>query len=68
MLKINPYNYKKKLAEAETLMMLKRRFKGVKFIIIDEISMLQASHLYSIDMRLREITGITDQPFGRMHV
>ena len=39
-------------------------FKNLKFLIIDEISMVRADQLYQIDLRLREITMRPNVIFG----
>ena len=38
--------------------------KNLKFVIIDEISMVKADLLYQLDMRLREIKQRPDKIFG----
>ena len=38
--------------------------KNLRFVIIDEISMVKADLLYQLDMRLREITQKPDKLFG----
>ena len=38
--------------------------KNLRFVIIDEISMVKADLLYQLDMRLREITQKPDKIFG----
>jgi predicted ATPase len=43
-------------------------FKGIKTIIIDEYSMLSQTMLGRIDLRLRQITGKTDQYFGGLSI
>ena len=43
-------------------------FQNVKFLIIDEISMISADMLYNVDLRLREITGRLDTLFGGVSV
>ena len=39
-------------------------FKNLKFLIIDEISMVRADQLFQIDLRLREITMRPNRLFG----
>ena len=39
-------------------------FKYLKVLIIDEISMISAELLQTIDKRLKKITGDYDTPFG----
>ena len=39
-------------------------YKNLKFLIIDEISMVKADQLYQLDLRLREITMRSDEIFG----
>ena len=39
-------------------------FKNLKFLIIDEISMVKADQLYQIDLRLRELTMQPNKLFG----
>ncbi|CAD7087561.1 unnamed protein product [Hermetia illucens] len=43
-------------------------FVGVKFVIIDEVSMIGSDVLHKINLRLQEITGTHDQPFGNMNI
>ena len=38
--------------------------KNLRFVIIDEISMVKADLLYQLDMRLREITQKPEKIFG----
>ena len=38
--------------------------KNLKFVIIDEISMVKSDLLYQLDMRLREVTQKVDKLFG----
>ena len=39
-------------------------FKNLRFLIVDEISMMKADQLYQLDLRLREITMCPDKIFG----
>ena len=39
-------------------------FKNLKFLIIDEISMVKADQLYQIDLRLRELMMQPNKLFG----
>ena len=43
-------------------------FKNVKFLLIDEISMVRADQLYQLDLRLREVTMRPNQLFGGISV
>ncbi|KAL4153959.1 hypothetical protein QTP88_001792 [Uroleucon formosanum] len=50
----------------ETAQQYRCLFKYVKVLIIDEVSMIGAEHLNQIDVRLKQITGNFDEPFGRL--
>ncbi len=39
-------------------------FQKLRFLIIDEVSMVKADQLYQLDLRLREITMRPNDPFG----
>jgi hypothetical protein len=39
-------------------------FKNLRFLIIDEVSMVKADQLYQLDLRLREITMRPNKLFG----
>jgi ATP-dependent DNA helicase PIF1 len=39
-------------------------FKNLRFLIIDEVSMVKADQLYQLDLRLRELTMKTNKLFG----
>ena len=39
-------------------------YRNLKFLVIDEISMVKADQLYQLDLRLREITTRSDELFG----
>ncbi|GFW12389.1 ATP-dependent DNA helicase [Trichonephila clavipes] len=41
---------------------------GVKCIIIDEVRMIGCDVLHKINLRLQEITGVHDQPFGNLNI
>ncbi|GFV12937.1 ATP-dependent DNA helicase [Trichonephila clavipes] len=43
-------------------------FIGVKCIIIDEVSMIGCDVLHKTNLRLQEITGVHDQPFGNLNI
>ncbi|GFU73573.1 ATP-dependent DNA helicase [Trichonephila clavipes] len=43
-------------------------FIGVKCIIIDEVSMIGCDVQHKINLRLQEITGVHDQPFGNLNI
>lgn len=40
------------------------KYQHLRFVIIDEISMMKAGQLYQLDLRLRELTGRLDKIFG----
>ena len=42
----------------------RNQFQNLKFLIIDEISMVKSDMLYQLDRRLREITQKMDEEFG----
>ena len=46
----------------------RNNLKNLKFVIIDEISMVKADLLYQLDMRLREITQRPEKIFGGLAV
>jgi len=50
----------------ETAQQYRCLFKYVKVLIIDEVSMIGAELLNQIDVRLKQITGNFDEPFGRL--
>ena len=54
--------------QGEALEDLRRMWQGVRYLIIDEISMVSAQQLQYIDMRLKEITGQQRLPFGGLSV
>ena len=43
-------------------------YKNLKFLIIDEVSMVKADQLYQLDLRLREITLKSDELFGGISI
>jgi len=54
--------------EGESLRKLQQTFANIKFVIIDEYSMLSQSMLARIDQRMRQITQLFDADFGGMSV
>ncbi|GFX42451.1 ATP-dependent DNA helicase [Trichonephila clavipes] len=52
----------------EVLQNYRSTFIGVKCIIIDEVSMIECDVLHKINLRLQEITGVHDQPFGNLNI
>ncbi|GFT54495.1 ATP-dependent DNA helicase PIF1 [Trichonephila clavipes] len=52
----------------EVLQNYRSTFIGVKCIIIDEVSMIGCDVLHKINLRLQEITGAHDQPFGNLNI
>ena len=54
--------------QGEALEDLRRLWQGVRYLIMDEISMVSAQQLQYIDMRLKEITGQQRLPFGGLSV
>ncbi|GFT97078.1 hypothetical protein TNCV_177041 [Trichonephila clavipes] len=52
----------------EVLQNYRSTFIGVKCIIIDEVSMIGCDVLHKINLRLQEITGVHDQPFGNLNI
>ncbi|XP_065091680.1 uncharacterized protein LOC135712664 isoform X2 [Ochlerotatus camptorhynchus] len=52
----------------EALQLYRNAFANVKAIIIDETSMLGANVLNTVHVRLQEITGNYDDPFGGMRI
>ncbi|GFT95830.1 ATP-dependent DNA helicase [Trichonephila clavipes] len=53
---------------SEVLQNYRSTFIGVKCIIIDEVSMIGCDVLHKINLRLQEITGVHDQPFGNLNI
>lgn len=47
---------------------LTNKLKDVYYIIIDEYSMVGATRMAMIDMRCKEATGNSEEPFGGLHV
>ncbi|GFV15154.1 hypothetical protein TNCV_4328011 [Trichonephila clavipes] len=52
----------------EVLQNYRSTFIGVKCIRIDEVSMIGCDVLHKINLRLQEITGVHDQPFGNLNI
>ena len=52
----------------EVLQNYRSIFIGVKCIVIDEVSMIGCDVLHKINLRLQEITGAHDQPFGHLNI
>ncbi|GFU16409.1 ATP-dependent DNA helicase [Trichonephila clavipes] len=52
----------------EVLQNYRSTFIGVKCIIIDEVSLIGCDVLHKINLRLQEITGVHDQPFGNLNI
>ncbi|GFX69602.1 hypothetical protein TNCV_1769711 [Trichonephila clavipes] len=52
----------------EVLQNYRSTFIGVKCIIIDEVSMIGCDVLHKTNLRLQEITGVHDQPFGNLNI
>ena len=46
---------------------MRERFKNVKFIIVDEFSMMKVELLYRLDLRMKELK-INNRPFGGVSV
>ena len=43
-------------------------FKNLRFLIVDEVSMVKADQLYQLDLRLREVTMRPDKLFGGVSI
>lgn len=52
----------------EALQLYRNAFANIRAIIIDEVSMIGADVLNTINSRLQEITGNYDDPFGGMQI
>ncbi|GFX15035.1 ATP-dependent DNA helicase [Trichonephila clavipes] len=52
----------------EVLQNYRSTFIGVKCIIIGEVSMIGCDVLHKINLRLQEIPGVHDQPFGNLNI
>ncbi|GFT88064.1 ATP-dependent DNA helicase PIF1 [Nephila pilipes] len=50
------------------LEVLSNRWRDIKFLFIDEISMVPYKMLYNIDTRLRQLKNNLDEPFGGINV
>lgn len=50
------------------LAQVKSRLEGVKYIFLDEVSMLSCSDMYRISARLAHITNSADLPFGGINM
>ncbi|RWS24094.1 uncharacterized protein B4U80_13271 [Leptotrombidium deliense] len=57
-----------KKAALETLANLSEKLKNLKWLIIDEISLVSESFFDVIDERLRQIKNRPDKPFGNVNV
>ena len=56
----------KKLSRSD-LLAIRLRYKGLKFLFVDEVSMVDGCNLYRISLRCQDITGVL-LPFGGLHV
>lgn len=45
-----------------------QRIREVQFIIIDEVSMIGCQDLFKIASRLASVRGVSDEPFGGVHI
>src|SRR6202008_3713683 len=52
----------------QQLLQLRARFEGVKYIFLDEVSMLSCHDMYRISVRLSKILNVADLPFGGMNM
>jgi ATP-dependent DNA helicase PIF1 len=52
----------------ERLKNLQVAFENIKYVIVDEYSMLSQTMLYRIDQRMRQITQRTDRSFGGLSI
>ena len=52
----------------QLLIQLRARFEGVKYIFLDEVSMLSCHDMYRISVRLAKILNVADLPFGGMNM
>lgn len=52
----------------EALQLYRNAFANIKAIIIDEVSMIGADVLNTIHVRLQDITGNYEDPFGGIHI
>lgn len=50
----------------ETLQQYRQLFANVRYVFIDEVSMIGSDVLHKVNQRLQEITGSLDETFGRM--
>jgi hypothetical protein len=52
----------------QKLMRLQKKFRNIRWLVIDEFSMNSTRTFYWIDQRLRQIKGVPDLFFGGLHV
>ena len=52
----------------QLLIQLRARFERVKYIFLDEVSMLSCHDMYRISVRLAKILNVADLPFGGMNM
>ena len=54
--------------KGQQLKMIQNKFKSIKYLIVDEYSMVGALMLNKIDRRLRQATGKAQQLFGGISI
>ena len=54
--------------KGQQLKMIQNKFKRIKYLIVDEYSMVGALMLNKIDRRLRQATGKAQQLFGGISI
>ena len=64
LLKLPVRNNNKKPLQGDALAHLQKTLKCVKFIVIDEYTMLGCETFYWVDQRLKQASGKLDEPFG----
>ena len=52
----------------QQLLQLRARFEDVRYIFLDEVSMLSCHDMYRISVRLSKILNVADMPFGGMNI
>jgi hypothetical protein len=52
----------------QQLLQLRARFEGVKYIFLDEVSMLSCHDMYRISARLAKVLNVPHLPFGGMNM
>lgn len=68
LLRLPLYSSQFKALVGDNAARFQREMSGLRFLIIDEMSMIGARMLFQIEQRCREIFPEIDEPFGGLHV